>query len=218
MALNRREFLITGAKATAGFVALAGLPLAMSVPAAAESYPLEEMLKTPGDLKDIAEGKEDAPITVIEYFSMTCSHCAHFHGTTYKYLKEKYIDTGKMRFILREFPLDPLATAGAMLARRTPGGKAIAMIDLLLSQQRKWAFTDDPVGNLQRFAKLAGFSQESFEKAVSDDKLLDAIEAVRERGHKEFGIDSTPTFFVNGEKHIGALSSEEFDKILEPLL
>ncbi|WP_319411077.1 DsbA family protein [uncultured Cohaesibacter sp.] len=218
MALNRREFLITGAKATAGFVALAGLPLAMAAPAAAESYPLEEMLKTSGDLEDISVGQEDAPITVIEYFSMTCSHCAHFHGTTYEYLKEKYIDTGKMRFIFREFPLDPLATAGAMLARRTPGGKATAMIGLLLDQQRSWAFTDDPVGNLQRLAKLAGFSQESFEKAVSDDKLLDAIEAVRERGHSEFGINSTPTFFVNGEKHIGALSSEEFDKILEPLL
>ncbi|WP_119306751.1 DsbA family protein [Cohaesibacter haloalkalitolerans] len=218
MALNRRDFLITGAKATAGFVALAALPLAMAAPAAAESYPLEEMLKRNVDLEEISLGEEGAPITVIEYFSMTCSHCAHFHGTTFKYLKEKYIDTGKMRFILREFPLDPLATAGAMLARRTPGGKALAMIDLLLDQQRNWAFTDDPVGNLQRLTKLAGFSQESFEKAVSDDKLLDAIEAVRERGQKEFGINSTPTFFVNGEKHIGALSNEEFDKVLEPLL
>ena len=123
-----------------------------------------------------------------------------------------------MRFILREFPLDPLAAAGAMLARCAPGDNAVAMIDLLLEKQRTWAYSDNPVAALFNFAKQAGFTQDSFNACLTNQKLLDDITAVRERGTKEFGINSTPTFFVNGEKHVGALSSAEFDKILEPLL
>ena len=217
MALTRRDFVVTGARMTAGVATLAGLPILTAVPAAAETFDPAKLLEK-GSLDEVSLGKEDAPVTVVEYFSMTCGHCANFHMHTFPYLKKTYIDTGKMRFVYREFPLDPLAAAGAMLARCTPGGNAEAMIGLLLDKQRNWAYSDNPVEGLQTLSKLAGFTQESFKACLGDQKLLDDITAVRERGSKEFGIDSTPTFFVNGEKHIGALSSEEFDKILEPLL
>ncbi len=217
MALTRRDFLVSGSKLSLGLAALGSFGLITSVPVLAQSVDNDALMEK-GALKDVALGQEDAPVTIVEYFSMTCGHCANFHKTTFKYLEETYIKEGKVRFILREFPLDPLAAAGAMLARCTPGNNAVAMIDVLLENQRKWAFTDNPVAGLFNFAKQAGFTQDSFNACLSDQKLLDDITAVRERGTKEFGINSTPTFFVNGEKHVGALSSEEFDKILEPLL
>ncbi|PLW75063.1 DsbA family protein [Cohaesibacter celericrescens] len=217
MVLTRRELLSTGMKLTAGIAAFASLPLLSAAPAFAESVDTEKLMEK-GALEDIAVGSEDAPVTIVEYFSMTCGHCANFHATTFKHLEENYIAKDKVRFVLREFPLDPLAAAGAMLARRAPGGKAEEVIDLLLSTQRTWAYAENPVDALQTLAKQAGFTQASFKEALTDQKLLDDITAVRERGSNEFGINSTPSFFVNGEKHVGALSSEEFDKILEPLL
>lgn len=218
MALTRRDFLATGSRLTAGFTFLATMPLLTAAPAAAETYDLAKMLEKKGDLEEMAIGSADAPVTIVEYFSMTCGHCANFHINTFPHLKEKYVDEGKVRFVFREFPLDPLAAAGAMLARCTPGGNSEAMIDLLFEKQRTWAYADNPVEALQTLTKLAGFTQDSFKECLSNQKLLDDITAVRERGASEFGINSTPTFFVNGEKHIGALSSAEFDKILEPLL
>jgi len=217
MALTRRDFLVSASKLSLGVAALGSFGLATSLPAHAQSVDLDALMEK-GTLDDIVLGSEDAPVTVIEYFSMTCGHCANFHNTTFKHLEETYIKEGKMRFILREFPLDPLAAAGAMLARCTPGDNAVAMIDVLLGNQRTWAYSDNPVSSLFNFARQAGFTQDSFNACLTDQKLLDDITAVRERGTKEFGINSTPTFFVNGEKHVGALSSEEFDKILEPLL
>ncbi len=213
MAVTRRDFLATGTALTASLATMLALPGV----ALAESYDEAKLLETTG-LEDLVLGEANAPVTVIEYFSMTCGHCATFHSTTFKHLKEKYIDTGKMRFILREFPLDPLAAGGAMLARCAPNGNNYAMLDLLLEKQREWAYTDNPVAALSKLTKQVGFTQESFNACLTNQKLLDDITAVRERGTKEFGINSTPTFFVNGEKHVGALSSQEFDKVVEPLL
>ena len=217
MALNRRELLATGSRLTAGFALFATLPLLSTGPAVAQSFDLDKLLEK-GPLEEVSMGSEDAPVTVVEYFSMTCGHCANFHKNTFPHVKKDYIDTGKVRFILREFPLDPLAAAGAMLARCTPGGNVEPMIDLLLDKQREWAYSDNPVAALQQLSKLAGFTQESFTACLSDQKLLDDITAVRERGASDVGINSTPTFFVNGEKKIGAMSSDEFDAIVEPLL
>lgn len=213
MAVTRRKFLATGTALTASLAATLALPGV----ALAESYDEAKLLETT-DLKDVVLGDANAPVTVVEYFSLTCGHCAIFHNSTYKELKKKYIDTGKMRFILREFPLDPLAAGGAMLARCAPNDNNVAMLDLLMEKQRDWAYTDNPVAALSKLTKQVGFTQESFNACLTDQKLLDDITAVRERGTKEFGINSTPTFFVNGEKHVGALSIEEFDKVVEPLL
>ena len=213
MALTRRDFLATSAMLTAAFAATIALPGA----ARAESVDVAKLMEK-GTLDELAIGPEDAPVTVVEYFSMTCGHCANFHNTTFKHLEETYIKPGKIRFVLREFPLDPLAAAGAMLTRCAPNDNQLAMTDLLLEKQREWAYAENPVAALLKLAKQVGFTQDSFNACLRDQKLLDDIRAVQERGSEEFGINSTPTFFVNGEKHIGALSSDEFDKILEPLV
>lgn len=173
-------------------------------------------LLEPGSLPDQAQGPEDAPVTIVEYASMTCPHCAHFHETTYPALKEKYINTGKVRFILREFPFDPRAEAGFMLARCTEG-KYFPMIDVLFKQQNNWAAVQDARTALLNIAKIAGFTQESFEACLTNQKLLDDVRAMRARG-AEFGVDSTPTFFINGKKYPGAMSIEQMSAIIDPLL
>jgi protein-disulfide isomerase len=149
---------------------------------------------------------------------MTCSHCATFHEKTWPALKQKWIDTGKVRFILREFPLDPLATAGFMLARCAGNDKYYAIVDLLFSQQKNWAFSNKPVEALLSLVKQAGFSQESFEACLKNQQIYDAVNAVRDRAAQKLGVSSTPTFFINGQVQRGAMTVEEFDKILTPLV
>jgi protein-disulfide isomerase len=202
---NRRQ-LLTG---TAGLAAAAML--------GARSAQAQTDLTTAGPLGDVWLGNADAKVTVIEYASMTCSHCAAFHQDTWPALKAKYIDTGKIRFTLREFPLDPLATAGFMLARCNGNDKYYPMTDMLFSQQKAWAFTDKPVDALSSMVKQAGFTQESFEACLKRQDIYDAVTQVKDRGAKA-GVDATPTFFINGQKRSGALSIAEFDKIIEPLL
>ena len=206
---NRRQ-LLTG---TAGIAAvLLGAGFAATGTAEAQTK-----LPDAGPLGDVWLGPADAKVSVVEYASMTCSHCAHFHETTWPELKKKYIDTGKIRFTLREFPLDPLATAGFMLARCNGNEKYYPMTDLLFAQQKNWAFVDKPVDALSGLVKQAGYSQESFEACLKRQDIYDAIVKVKDGGAKA-GVDSTPTFFVNGQKVSGAISIAEFDKILEPLL
>lgn len=161
-------------------------------------------------------GQADAPVTIVEYASMTCPHCAHFHATTLPGIKEKYIDTGKARLIMREFGFDPRAEAGFMLARCS-GDNYFAMIDVLFKQQDAWARAQDGKEALLKIARLAGFSQESFEACLTDQKLLDDVRAVKDRGANEFGVDSTPTFFINGKKYAGALSVDEMSAIIDSM-
>jgi protein-disulfide isomerase len=149
---------------------------------------------------------------------MTCGHCAHFHKETFPAIKENYIDTGKVRFILREFPFDPRAAAAFMLARCAPEGKYFAMVDVLFKQQEQWAFVKNAREPLENIAKLAGFTQESFAACLTNQKLLDDINSVRERAASEFGVDATPTFFVNGKKYSGALSVEQMSAVLDSML
>jgi Protein-disulfide isomerase len=210
--ISRRD-LMTGAAAALTFALVPGFVLR----AAAEGYDAEA-LAVAGPLGDKVLGAEDAPVTVIEYASMTCGHCAHFHEATFPAFKEKYVDSGKVRFIMREFPLDPLAAAGFMLARAAPNDNYYAMISLLFHTQKEWAYTDDPVAALLKISRQAGFTQESFEAALKNQELLDGVNWVRNRGAQEFGVDATPTFFINGEKKSGALSIEQMDAALAPLL
>ncbi|WP_230530640.1 DsbA family protein [Microvirga roseola] len=191
--------------------------LASSLPAFAQNVSTEE-LTAEGPLGDVALGPKDAKVTIIEYASLTCSHCANFHKTTWPELKKRYIDTGKVRFILREFPLDPLATAGFMLARCDGNDKYYPITDLLFEQQRNWAFTDKPLDALRAIMKQAGFSQEKFDACLQDQKLYDAVNAVKNRGMEQFKVDSTPTFFINGQRHPGSLSINELETIIKPML
>lgn len=209
MTLSRRHLLqaSAGLALTAGLASFPGLAFAQTVDQ-------EELLK-PGPLGDKILGDADAPVTIVEYASMTCGHCANFHKSTYPLLKSEYIETGKVRFVFREFPLDAVASAAFMLARCAPAEKYFDVIDIMFEQQRTWAFTENPYNALLNFSKQVGFTQESFEKCLTNQGLLDAVNAVRDRGANEFGVTSTPTFFINGAKHPGALSIEEMGKIIE---
>ena len=176
-----------------------------------------EQLMAEGALPDVVEGQANAPVTVVEYASMTCSHCAAFATKVYPTLKSKYIDTGKAKLILREFPLDPLATAGFMLARCS-GDKREAMIELLFAQQKNWAFVDKPLDGLLNVVKQTGITQETFERCLKDQALYDKINMVRDRGAEKFGVNATPTFFINGKRVSGEMTVEQLDKEIAPLL
>jgi len=226
--ITRRQFTIaTGTLALAGAV-LGSLPHWI-VPARAQD--IAELMK-PGPLGDMVLGDDKAPITMIEYASATCPHCAHFHEATWPDLKKKYIDTGKVKFIFREFPLDQLAAAAFMLARCStnemkpsePGSQAAkiaaqryyAMIETLFAKQREWAVRA-PLQPLLAIAKQAGFTEDSFNACLKNQAVLDGIKETGERGGK-LGVNSTPTFFINGKKYSGSLEISDLDKALEPLL
>ena len=218
MTITRRE-LLQGAGALALLAALAMAPERAAAQAKGpqrDSIPADELLK-PGVLPEMVLGEANAPVTIIEYASMTCPHCATFHEKTYPELKKKYIDTGKVRFIFREFPLDPLAAAGFMLARCAGEDKYFPMIETLFHQQKEWA-VQRPLPPLFAIAKQAGFTQQSFDQCLANQKLLEDLEKVRERGAKEYGVSSTPTFFINGKVQKGAPTIEELDKLIEPHL
>jgi len=208
----RRRFL---ALAAGGVVAL-GLSLGAGA-RAQTMFPLDQLM-APGPLPDMALGSADAPVTIIEYASMTCSHCAAFHETTWPALKAKYVDTGKVKFILREFPLDPLAAAAFMLARCAGPDKRNAIVDLLYTKQAAWAFGDKPLEALASLVKQAGVSQADFESCLKDQALYDQVNQTRERAAQSFKVSATPTFFVNGQEMNGELPLDAFDKVLEPLL
>jgi protein-disulfide isomerase len=236
LSMRRRDVLISiGAVSAAALLTACGddapkqaeqpaTPAAPSTPAApAASAPpsqgsvdMSKVLE-PGPLPDQVIGNADAPVTIVEYASMTCPHCAQFHATTLPEIKAKYIDTGKARLIMREFPFDPRAEAGFMLARCS-NEKYFPMIDVLFKQQQTWARAEDAQAALLQISRLAGFSQESFTACLTNQKLLDDIRAVRTRGAEEFKVDSTPTFIINGDKYAGALTVAELSAIIDSKL
>jgi len=204
--------------------ALSGLAVLASTPSFAQrksgpaEVPVDELMK-PTELPELSLGSADAKITVVEYASMTCPHCAHFENNVFDEFKKKYIDTGKVRFIYREFPLDNLAAAVSMLARCAGGDKTFPLIQTFYAKQADWAFTQgNPVPKLFDIAKQAGFTQESFDKCLTDQKLLDQITAERKRASETFGVNATPTFFINGKRLQEAPELPAFDKVIEPLL
>jgi protein-disulfide isomerase len=211
-ALSRRTLL--GAASITGFAA--AMP-ATAQQAGSAAFSTEE-LAVAGPLGDKILGNALAPVTIIEYASMTCSHCASFHQNGFKFLKERYIDSGKVRYILREFPTDPLAAAGFMLAHCGGEGRYFPIVDLIFAQQSVWTRSERPVDALLNVVKQAGFTQESFETCLRNQTLYDGVQAARQRGSEKFSVDSTPTFFINGRRVTGALAPQELEKIIEPLL
>jgi protein-disulfide isomerase len=146
---------------------------------------------------------------------MTCPHCAHFYEEVFPRLKEKYIDTGKVRFIFREFPLDGLALAASMLARCAGNDRFYPMVDGLFETQETWAVPGaDGKDKLKLIAKQAGFSEESFETCLADKELFDKIVAIRKKAHENYGVDATPAFFVNG-KRLDGVAFEVFEAAIE---
>jgi protein-disulfide isomerase len=178
----------------------------------------EEELMKPGPLPELTMGNPNAPVTIVEYASMTCSHCANFHNKVLPVLKEKYIDTGKVRLVFREFPLDERAALASMMARCAGGDKALPLVSILFSKQDEWATAkQDFLDKLFRFGQQVGFTKQAFDQCRQNEKLIKDIIAVRDRGNTSFGVNSTPTFFVNGKK-IDGVTAEDFDKALAPLV
>jgi protein-disulfide isomerase len=217
--INRREFCQRTAAVMLASTVLAAVPLSVALADAPEKVPMDDLMK-PEALPDMIMGDPKAPVTVIEYASMTCPHCAHFQETTFPELKKRYIDTGKVRYIFREFPLDNLAAAAFMLARcagELDSSKYYAMIETMFAQQRTWA-VEKPIPPLMTIAKQAGFTEKSFDECLANQKILDGIEKVRQRAIKDFQVDSTPTFFINGTRKVGALTIDEMAKVIDPML
>jgi len=218
--ITRREFCQATATVALATAVLGASSLPFAGPASAQTTisPLE--LMKPDALPDMALGDPKAPVTIVEYASMTCPHCADFQEKTFPELKKRYIDTGKVRYIFREFPLDNLAAAASMLARcaaDTDSDKYFALTDTLFRQQRTWA-VEKPLPPLMTIAKQAGFTEQTFNACLSNQKVLDGIESIRQRAIKQFKVQSTPTFFINGNLHAGALSIDEMAKAIDPLL
>lgn len=214
--ITRREF--TAALALTGAAAAIGLsPLRLISEASAQTA--ADVAK-PVSLPDMALGPKDAAVTVVEFASMTCGHCANFTENVFPKIKSEFIDTNKIRFVFREFPLDIKAAAGSMLARciaKDDSGKYFAVVDMLFKQQNEWVMKNT-AETLTRIGKQAGLSQQQVEECLKDQALLDKIAADQKFANEVLKVNSTPTFFINGEMLRGEQTFEEFSKKITPLL
>ena len=202
--LNKRHVIF-------GSAALAGLALG-----APQSYAVDLTgLNDPPAFGEMTLGPDTAKVTVIEYASATCPHCAAFYNETFGALKKEYIDTGKIRFVFREFPHQDAALAAFMLARCAPKEKYFPLIDVFFTTQPEW--TQDPLAGLNKIAQQAGFTKESFDACMKNEAVAKDILAVRTKA-EGFGVTGIPTFFVNGERFDGERKIEDFRAKIDPLL
>ncbi|EJF77669.1 hypothetical protein MCO_00807 [Bartonella sp. DB5-6] len=170
-----------------------------------------------GKVKDRFEGEENAPVTIIEYASLTCVHCASFYNDVLPQIRKKYIKTGKVKLIFREYAFDLRATAGFMLARCAPEDRYFPLIEVLFQKQQEWAWGKDAETPLKKISLMAGFTDESFKACLTNQSILDEVNASFERG-KELGVEATPTFFINGNKYEGAMRVESFFSVIDSFL
>jgi protein-disulfide isomerase len=178
--------------------------------AAAQQLPLYD--------DDHVLGSKDAPITMIEYASFTCPHCAHFHNDILPQIRTNYIDTGKVKLVFRSYPLDQAALRAAELTECVSPLTYFPMVSLLFKEQGNWAHGDKPLDGLAKIAAGAGIDQAKFQACIDDKTISDRIVARAQEGQDKFGVESTPTFFVNGRKIQGAVPYEDFEKVFKELL
>ena len=181
-------------------------------PAAAGNVPLAEAVA------EMAIGRDDAPVTMIEYSSLACSHCAAFHRDVLPKIKETYIGPGKVRLVYRDFPLGGLALVAAMVARCGGRQKYFGFIEVLFRSQAQWSRSDDPRRELARVARFGGISQKDFDACLVNEPLMTDIRERAADAQQKFGIDSTPTFIIDGEKIVGARPFEDFRDAIEKAL
>jgi protein-disulfide isomerase len=175
--------------------------------------------EAPGPKPELIIGQADAPVTIVEYASLTCGHCANFHTKVLPGLKEKYLATGKVRLIYRDFPLDDLAMAATLLSRcaATPE-KSLEMVSGLFSTQDTWASPKTAEVELKKFGAQFGITGDAFDACFKNDPLYETLVKAQEHAETELKVDSTPSFFINGKKYEGGHTLEEFDKALQPLI
>jgi protein-disulfide isomerase len=197
-----------GCRGGVGPTADAAADKALNVPPVAE-------LMVDGPLGERVLGSPNAPITVIEYASLTCPHCAHFQKEVFPRVKKELIDTGKIRFIVREFPIGHTSGAAAIINRCAPEDKYFSLFNAFLLRQPEWVSQEVRPDAIYSVAKSSGMSRETFDKCLTNQTIIDGLTKVKQRGRK-FGVVGTPTFFANGRKAQGTITFEEFKALLGP--
>ena len=209
--LAKASFLIAAAIALAGF---GPAPIAPSAPGKIDPPTREDLLRA-GPLSERTLGNPNAPIVVIEYASLTCPHCRDFHANVFPQVKRQYIDTGKVHYIVREFPIGRSAGNAAIINRCAPPEKYFSLLDAFLSRQSEWVSQEVRLDAIYGVAKSSGMSRETFDKCLSNQAIIDGLSEVKQRG-RQFGVIGTPTFFVNGRKAQGAITFEQIKALIEP--
>lgn len=189
---------------------------AQAVAAAANSG--QGALDTPNPLGEIVLGNADAPVTIVEYASLTCSHCGQFHRETLPKVKADYVDKGLVKIHFRPFPFDPYATAGAMLAQCVAPKARVNFLDILFKRQNAWLQSENAIEELQKLARQAGLSEADFVVCLKDADKLEGIRVMQSAAADELGVRSTPTFFINGEKLEGNRPYSEIKKAIQRAL
>ncbi len=177
---------------------------------------LAQLMKA-GPLPEMYLGKDTAPVTVIEYVSLTCPHCRAFHQKTFPFLKTNYINKGKVRYIVREFPIGRSAGNAAIVTRCGSPKRYFKMVDLFLNNQAKWVSQEVRLDAIYAVAKKSGLKRAEFDQCMKDQVLIDNLNAIKNRGRK-LGVTGTPTFFINGKKFRKPLSIEEIRTIIDAQL
>ncbi len=175
-------------------------------------------LENPNPVGEVVLGADDAPVTIVEYSSLTCPHCGAFHVNTLPTLKKKYVDKGLVRFMFRPFPFNSFDTAGAMLVQCVTSKRRAAFLDILFQRQSIWTRSPNPQKSLQQLARQAGLSEDDFFVCLKDNSILEAIRGMQKAAAEKLDVRSTPTFFINGRKLEGNQPLSEFEKYIKPLL
>jgi protein-disulfide isomerase len=212
-----------GSRAPAPMASTAGPAPAAPTGAPASSSPAASPAPTAatGGVAEMAMGPADAKVTVVEYMSLTCPHCAAFHRDVLPQLKTNYVDTNKIRFVFRDFPLDGVAYGAAIIARcmgEENPARYVGFVDILFRQQERWARSPEPLGEVKRMAQVAGMSGETFDACLKNEKVATTILQMRQEAVDKYKISATPSFLVNGRLLEGGQSLAEFEKVLTPLL
>jgi protein-disulfide isomerase len=201
------------------FAAISLLALASPLPAAAQTPATPPAAASQGDLlaltaDDRILGKPDAPLTIVEYASLTCPHCAHFATQVLPKIKEKWIDTGKAKLVLRDYPLDEPALRAAMIARCAPPDKFYAFVDTFFADQQQWVLAKDYRTVLARLALLGGMNKSQFDACLADKAGEDKVLQSRLTATQQLNVNATPTFFINGKKFEGAPEEDPLNAAL----
>ena len=204
--------MLAGCQAGEGVSGDAATPTAFG---SVKGAPTQAELMKQGPLGDKVFGKANAPVTVIEYASLTCRYCKQFHVTTYPKLKKAYIDTGKVRYIIREFPIGRPAAAAAVVTRCAPAKDYMRLYDKYLINQRDWTGQKVRPDALYKVAAQTGMSRKTFDNCMTNQGIIDGLMWVKQRG-RQFGVAGTPTFFINGQKTRGVLTFEQMKGMIEP--
>lgn len=205
-----------------GLTAAMATAVIATAPRALAQTPAPEVVATFTDIKITADdhvlGRADAPVTIVEYASLTCPHCANFHTKELPQLKKSYIDTGKVRLVYRDFPLDRLALAASVLAACFEKDRYFPILGVLFEGQMRWARAKDPMKALSQIGRLGGLGQKQFEACFKDKPLQTRILEQRLHGSKTFKVSSTPTLIINGRKFNGGLTFAQMKSVIDPML